>query len=193
MFAALPEMAEEATALIAELLGLSCEAPPKIEQLAPQKRKERTFAALLARIEYLAAQLPIFALVEDVHWVDPTSLEFFALLIQRASKLRIFLVVVGRPEFVSPWSNIRTGPDWRLARSDSALLVAHVTGRRRLAAAVEADIIARADGVPLFIEELTKSVLESNETDTGSGQTFHPCPGAPSIPATLQGLLLSTS
>jgi DNA-binding response OmpR family regulator/class 3 adenylate cyclase len=100
---ALGPTASEATALIAGLLGLPSEPPPDVTQLTPQKRKERTFAHLLGRIASIASKQAVLAIVDDIQWVDPSSLEFLALLVERANALRLLLVIVGRPEFASPW------------------------------------------------------------------------------------------
>lgn len=187
-------LSPEATALVAALLRLPFEPLPEIAQLSPQKRKERIFAALLARVQSMAAQQPVLAVVEDVHWVDPTSLEFLALLVERASTLRLLLVIDGRPEFAPPWhdhSHVVTLALSRLSRSDSSALIYQVAQERPLAAAIEAQILARADGVPLFVEELTKSVLESGVAGNGQMPVRSDQPdAAQSIPTTLQGLLL---
>ena len=192
-FAALGSAATEATALGCTLLGLPYESPPAIAQLAPHKRKERTLAALLARVEAMAFRQPVFAVVEDIHWVDPTSLEFVTLLVERASAMRLLLVIVARPEFAPPWpehSYVTALALPRLNQSDSAALIAQVAGERRVLESIQAEIIARADGVPLFVEELTKAILESSAT--GCGGALRPrSAGAAPIPATLHGLLLA--
>jgi class 3 adenylate cyclase/tetratricopeptide (TPR) repeat protein len=180
--------ASEAVALIAGLLSLPSDAPPEIAQLSPQKRKERTFANLLARIKSMAAQRPVLAIVDDVQWIDPTSLEFLTLLVERAATLRILLVIVGRLEFAPPWpehSYVTALGLSRLSPADSAALIHQVTGEQIISAPVEAQIASRADGVPLFIEELTKSVLETGTNGRGRRHAAHP------IPTTLHGLLLA--
>jgi len=193
-FSSLGPAAADAVALGCTLLGLPFDASPQITQLSPQKRKERTFAALLARIEALAARRPVLAVVEDAHWIDPTSLEFMSLLVERAGAMRLLLVIVARPEFVPPWPQYSFQTTMalpRLSHADSALLIQQTAGGRRIADDVEAGIIARADGVALFVEELTRSVLE--QTSNGEiGRT----PGcstanAASIPSTLHGLLVA--
>ena len=193
-FAALGGGAAEATALGCILLGLPFDASPQVSQLSPQKRKERTFAALVARIETMATRQAVFAVVEDAHWVDPTSLEFFALLVERTSAMRLLLVIVARPEFVPPWpeySYLTTLALSRLSSSDSALLIHQAAGSRRFPAAIEADIIARAEGVPLFVEELTKSALE-NSADGGNGAALgSSAAGTAPIPSRLHGILLA--
>jgi predicted ATPase/class 3 adenylate cyclase/DNA-binding response OmpR family regulator len=181
----------EATALSSALLGLPSEQAPDVSQLSPQKRKERTFATLLARIERAVSRQPVLVIVEDVQWVDPTSLEFFVLLIERAAALRILMIVIGRPEFTPPWpdySHICTLALSRLSRSDSTALIQQVVGGRRIPAQIEAQILSRSEGVPLFVEELTISVLE--HSDGKSLRSLRP-DGTRSVPAQLHGLLLS--
>ena len=203
-FAGLGEGAAEATALIAGLLGLPCETPSQIKELSPQKRKERVFAALLDGIERTAARVPALAIVEDAHWLDPTSLEFFTLLVERAAAQRLLLLVVARPDFAPPWpdySYVSTLALSRLSRSDAAVLINEVAGDQPVSAALEDMIVARADGVPLFIEELTKSILEQRASRAvarrpashggdGKDSDGRPVQKAP-IPATLHGLLLA--
>lgn len=184
----------EAVALACALLGLPCDASPQISQLSPQKRKERTFAVLLTRIETLAARQPVFTLVEDAHWVDPSSLEFISLLVERASAMRLLLVIVARPEFIPPWpeySYLTTLALPRLSHADSVLLIEQAANNRRIPATVEADIIARADGVPLFVEELTKSLLETSINRRNGGALRPSTAGTGPIPSTLHGLLLA--
>lgn len=192
-FTVLGAAATEAVALGCALLGLSPDASPQVDQLSPQLRKARTFAALLARIEAMAARQPVFAVAEDVHWVDPTSLEFITLLVERASAMRLLLVIVARPEFVPPWPEYSHQTSLalpRLSHADSALLIRQLAGEERIPVAVEAEIIARADGVPLFVEELTKSVLENTSSGSGNGTPGSPADEMP-IPSTLHGLLLA--
>ena len=195
-FEALGPLAAEATALACNLLGVPCDdASPGINQLSPQKRKERTLAMLLARVELIVRHQPALIVVEDVHWIDPTSLEFLAMLVEGASTSCILAVIASRPEFVCPWpdhSHVGTLVLSRLSRSDSTALLHQVAGKRRIAASIEAEIVRRADGVPLFIEELTKSLLESGGGDDG-GRPFRALAAnaAQRIPDTLQGLLLA--
>jgi class 3 adenylate cyclase/predicted ATPase len=191
-FAALGVAPAEAAPLGWALLGLPLDASAQIDPLSPKKRKERTFAALLARIEAMAARQPVFAVVEDAHWVDPPSLEFITLLAEHTNALRLLLVIVARPEFIPPWpeySYLTTLVLPRLSHADSALLIQRTAGERRIPVAVEADIITRADGVPLFIEELTKSVLETTSNGSDVGALDSPPAGKAPIPSTLHGLL----
>lgn len=192
-FSELGPAAAEATALSCTLLGLPYETLPNVRQLSPQRRKERTFAALMARIEAMASRQAVFAIVEDVHWADPTSLEFVSLLVERASTMRIFLTIVARPEFVPSWpehSHVTTLSLSRLSHADSAALIQQLAGERHISGSMHAAIIARADGVPLFVEELTKSILE-NSANGDTKDLRIPAAGCAPIPTTLHGLLIS--
>ena len=193
-FVAIGGDAAEAAALGCALLGLPFDAPPRLRQLSPQRRKEQTFSVLLARFESMAAQQPVLALIEDAHWIDPSSLEFFALLVERASSMRLLLVIVARPEFIPPWpeySYLTTLTLPRLNRADATLLIEQAAGERRIPAAVAGGIIARADGVPLFVEELTKSVMEGSSDGHNGGAVGTSTVGISPIPSTLHGLLLA--
>lgn len=146
-----------------------------LPELSPQKRKEQTLAALLAQMERLAAQQPVLLVYEDVHWIDPTTLELLTLVIERVQHLPVLLLVTARPEFKPPWpayahlTNITLG---RVSRDDGASLIKQVTAGKALPIELLQQILARTDGIPLFIEELTKAVLESGVlTDAGDRYT----------------------
>src|SRR5262249_7872147 len=166
-----------------------------VQQLTPQKRKERTLAALLARIEDLAARQPILVLVEDAHWFDPTSAEFLSLLVELIPKLPVMMLITARPEFVPPWpvyAHMTCVTLARLSREDAGRLVERVIGGKALPQEVMSQIVAQADGVPLFIEELTKTLLESGILCEGADryEMIGPYPSH-AIPKTLHGSLLA--
>ena len=130
-------------------------------------------------------------LLEDAHWIDPTSLELFDLIIERIRRLPVLLVATARPEFPSAWDrhpNVTTVALDRLDTPQSMALIARIAGDRFLPGPVLDRIVARADGVPLFLEELTKAVLESGLLDD-EGDRSHRPPLA--IPTTLQDSLLA--
>jgi predicted ATPase len=151
--------------------------------------------ALLAHMERLAARQPVLVVYEDVHWIDPTTLELLTLTIERVQHLPVLLLVTARPEFRSPWpgyahvTNITLG---RIGRDEGASLIAQVTGPKALPGEVLQQILARTDGIPLFIEELTKAVVESGVlTDAGDRYTVvGPLP-ALAIPTSLNASLLA--
>lgn len=132
--------------------------------ITPQRRREKTLQIVLGLLERLAVRRPVVLLFEDAHWADPTSLEFFEKIIERSSSLPLLAVVTARPEFMPPWLDrphvAMVGLD-HLPREYSAELIAHTAGPRALPQEIADEITERTDGVPLFIEELTKAVVES--------------------------------
>ena len=134
-------------------------------------QKRRTLQALVDQLAALAAQQPVLALYEDVHWIDPSTLELLGMVIERIRQLPVLALITFRPEFQPPWTgqaHVTSLTMSRLGRRQGADLVARVTGDKPLPAAIVEQIVARTDGVPLFVEELTKTVLESGLlTDAG--------------------------
>ncbi|NIP88750.1 MAG: AAA family ATPase, partial [Gammaproteobacteria bacterium] len=154
----------EAVPLVAALLGIDAGARYPAPTLSPQRLKQRTFELLVDQVEGLAATAPVLAVYEDLHWVDPTTLELLDLLIERVERLRVLVLTTFRPEFNAPWtgySHVLQLPLSRLARRHRQALVAALTDGKPLPEEVLDQIVAKTDGVPLFVEELTKTVLES--------------------------------
>jgi class 3 adenylate cyclase/predicted ATPase len=154
----------EETGFIAALLSLPTGDKYSLPDLTPQRRKEKTLEALLAQLSQLAARQPVLMLFEDAHWIDPTSLELLTLTVARASQLPLLLLVTARPEFTPPWpdhAHVTTQALARLGRREGATLVERSAGGKALPAEILEQILARTDGVPLFLEELTKTVIES--------------------------------
>jgi predicted ATPase len=111
-----------------------------------------------------AKQAPLLMVVEDIHWLDPTSLDLANRLVEQMRRLPILLVATGRPEFAAPWhglDNFAALSLNRLDRHDAVAMIDRMTSGKKLPAEVLDQIVAKTDGVPLFMEELTKSVLES--------------------------------
>ena len=132
--------------------------------LSPQRKKERTLEALIRRLESLARRRPVLIIFEDAHWSDPTSRELLDLTVERVRNLPVLLLVTFRPEFQPPWTgepNVTMLVLNRLDLHSRTALVRQIAGGKTLPDDVVAQIVERTDGVPLFIEELTKSVLES--------------------------------
>jgi len=132
--------------------------------LAPSELRERTIAALIAMTVGAAKQIPLLMIVEDAHWIDPTSLDLMNRLVEQMRHLPILLVTTYRPEFTAPWlgrDNVTTVPLNRLERDQAVRMIERMTSGKKLPADVLDQIVAKTDGVPLFMEELTKSVLES--------------------------------
>jgi len=185
----------EHVAVLANLLALPASDRYQLQELSPQKRKEKTLAALLAQLDGLAARQPVLIMFEDIHWIDPTSLELLTAAVQHVPQLRALLLVTARPEFTLPWpsySHMTTVPLTRLGRREGAALVERVTSGKKLPKEVMDEILARTDGVPLFIEELTKTVLESGLLQERDGHYVleRPLP-ALAIPTTLHASLMA--
>jgi predicted ATPase len=183
-------------AVLASLLALPASDRYRADELSPQKRKETTLRALLAQLDALAARQPVFMIFEDIHWIDPTSLELLtAALVEHVPRLRVLLLVTARPEFTPPWPSyphMTTMSLTRLGRRYGAALVERVSGGKTLPKEVMDEILARTDGVPLFIEELTKTVLETGLLQERDGHYVleHPLPPL-AIPTTLHASLMA--
>ena len=149
--------------LIAALLGLPTEGRYPALDLTPQRQKQLTLAALVEQLEGLAAAQPVLLAYEDVHWSDPTTQELLGLTIERLQRLPVLLLITYRPEFSPPWPaqpHVSALALSRLGRREGAALVERVVRDKPLPDEVAAQIVAKTDGVPLFVEELTKTVLE---------------------------------
>ena len=161
---ALSSAGAEEIGFIAERMSIPTGDKYPLPDLTPQRRKEKTLEALLAQMARLATRQPVLMLVEDAHWIDPTSLELLTLTVARASRLPLLLLVTARPEFTPPWpadAHVTMQALARLGRRDGMTLVARSAGGKALPAAILEQILARTDGVPLFVEELTKTIIES--------------------------------
>ena len=185
------ENVSEAAPLFAALLSLPVERYPPLN-LSPQRHKEKTFEALSEQTVGLARHNPVLMIVEDVHWVDPTTLDMLGTIVDRIEDAAVLLVITYRPEFEPPWrdgSHVTLHALNRLSPQQGARMVAEVTGSEALPKAVLDQIIAKTDGVPLFVEELTKTVLEAR---LGGGQKNAAATDATvAIPATLQDSLMA--
>jgi class 3 adenylate cyclase/predicted ATPase len=162
--AMVPTASAAVVALFADLLAIPTGGRFPALGLSPQRQKERTFAALLDQLAGLAARQPVLALYEDVHWSDPTTLELLDLAVDRVQDLRVLALVTFRPEFRPPWiaaAHVTLLTLNNLSRRQTAAMVEQVTGGKALPPEVLEQIVAKTDGVPLFVEELTKTVLEA--------------------------------
>jgi predicted ATPase len=182
-------------AVLANLLSLPADDRYRLPELSPQNRKEKTFAALLAQLDGLAARQPVLMIFEDVHWIDPTSRELLTVTLERVPRLRVLLLITARPEFTPPWpghAHVTTLPLTRLSRRDGATLIERVTAGKTLPEEVMNQILARTDGVPLFVEELTKTVLETGLLQERDGHYVlnRPLPSM-AIPMTLHASLMA--
>jgi class 3 adenylate cyclase/predicted ATPase len=159
--AALPD---EDVALLADLLSLPASEHHPLPELGPQRKKERTLEALIRQLEGLARRQQVVMVFEDAHWTDPTSRELLDLAVERVRSLPALLVVTFRPEFQPPWigqPQVTMLALNRLDQRNRTILVDQIAGGKTLPDEVVSQIVDRTDGVPLFVEELTKSVLES--------------------------------
>jgi class 3 adenylate cyclase/pimeloyl-ACP methyl ester carboxylesterase len=150
--------------LFASLLGLPTGERRPAPDLTPAQRNAKTLEALVRHLEACAARQPVLLIFEDLHWADPTSIELLGMLVERIRHLPMLAVLTFRPDFVPPWTrpgHVTLLSLNRLGRRDAADLVEQVADAKPLPAEVVGRILFRADGVPLFIEELTRLVLES--------------------------------
>jgi class 3 adenylate cyclase/predicted ATPase len=185
----------EAVPLVATLIGLETGERYPAPALSPQRQKQRTLEVLIEQVEGLAVRQPVLAVYEDVHWIDPTTLEALGLLIERVQRLPVLVLITFRPEFSPPWTghaHVMQLSLSRLTRRHGQALVAAVTGGKALPDEVLDQILAKTDGVPLFVEELTKAVLESDLLRDAGDRYALAGPLAPlAIPATLQDSLMA--
>ena len=182
----------EDVALIAELHSLpSADLAPPLD-VTPQRKKEKTFEALLRQVEGLSRQQPVLMMFDDLHWIDPSSRELLDRVIERVADWPVLLLAMFRPEFQPPWTgqpHVTMLTLARLDRRDTAAMVANVAGNAALPPEIVEEIAERTDGVPLFVEELTKAVLESGaQASAALSAVPHP---ALSVPATLHASLMA--
>ncbi|VIO71705.1 AAA family ATPase [Bradyrhizobium ivorense] len=192
LFGALLQGPGNDAALFADLLCLGRQAESPFLSTSPQRRKELIIERFIERIASLAAGKPILIEFEDAHWIDPTSLELFDILVDRIRTLPVLLIVTYRPEFAPPWlgqSHVTALTLNKLGRRDNAALIRSVA-KAELPSCLLEQIISRTDGIPLFVEEMTKSVLESNIVREQDG-AYVLAEGSPvlSVPGTLQASL----
>ena len=187
-----PSVGNEAIALIAASLSISAEERYPLPSLSPQRRKQRTLEALIAQFAGLATERPVLAVFEDVHWIDPTSRELLDAVVDGVRNLPTLLLITYRPEFTAVWANHAQATTIvlnRLGNSQVTAIADHLTGKR-LPREVRDQIIERSDGVPLFVAELVKTVLERGLLLDRDDQCLLHGPVSPlAIPSTLQGLL----
>jgi len=157
--------------LLAGLLSIPISGDQALLHLTPQRRREKTFEALLRQLDCLARRQVMLIVYEDAHWIDPTSRDLLDLTIERARRLPVLLIVTFRPEFQPPWigqPHVTMVVLNRLGRREGAALVEGIVGNKELSRNIVEEIVERTDGVPLFVEELTKAVIEAGgQNDRG--------------------------
>jgi class 3 adenylate cyclase/predicted ATPase len=181
-------------ALFAEMLSLPNDGRyPALELDAPQRR-QRTLEALTSQLAGLARQKPVLMIVEDAHWTDPTSLEAFGRTVDRIKTLPALLIVTFRPEFNAPWagrSHVTSLALNRLGERETAAIITRLVGNKELSADVMAEIVERTDGIPLFVEEMTKAVLEAESEGEGRRTAGSVPSPALAVPASLHASLMA--
>jgi len=181
-------------ALFAEMLSLPNDGRHPAVGLTPQQRRQRTLEALVSQIEALARFSPVLMVFEDAHWSDPTSLEALGRAADRIRKLSVLLIVTFRPEFEPGWigqPHVTPLSLNRLASREVGAMIDHIVGNNPLPANIRQDIIERTDGIPLFVEEMTKAVLEAeSEGEARRAAALVPSPTL-AVPATLHASLMA--
>jgi class 3 adenylate cyclase/predicted ATPase len=184
----------EDAALFAEMLSLPNDGRYPALALSPEQRRQRTLEALTAQVARLASRQPVLMIFEDAHWTDPTSLEAFGRTVDRIKTLPVLLIVTFRPEFNPPWvgqSRVTSVTLNRLGEREATAIIARLVGNKDLPADVMAEIVERTDGIPLFVEEMTKAVLEAE----GEGEARRTVAAVPSralaVPASLHASLMA--
>jgi len=181
-------------ALIAEMLSLPNDGRYPDLELTPEQRRQKTLEALSAQMETLSRQQPVLMVFEDAHWADPTSLEAFGQVVDRIRALRVLLLVTFRPEFDAPWvrhSYVTALIINRLAEHEARAMIDRIVGDSQLSASIRQDIIERTDGIPLFVEEMTKAVLEAgSEAAAARAIAAVPSPTL-AVPASLYASLMA--
>ena len=181
-------------ALLAEMLSLPNDGRYPTLELAPQQRRQKTLEALTAQLEALSRTNPVLMIFEDVHWIDPTSLEVLGRTVDRLRTLGVLLIITYRPEFEPPWIGrpyVTALTLNRLGEREIAAMIDRVTGNKPLPESIRQDIIERTDGIPLFVEEMTKAVLEA-ESEGDALKTAAAVPSsAVAVPASLHASLMA--
>jgi class 3 adenylate cyclase/tetratricopeptide (TPR) repeat protein len=180
--------------LLAELLSIPAKGSYTPLDLNPQRKKEKILEALRRQLELLCNQHPVLMVFEDAHWIDPSSRELLDMIVERVVRLPVLLVITFRPEFRPPWTgqaHVTLLNISRLDRDEGAALAGSLAGTS-LPGHILAEIVERADGIPLFVEELTKAVVETGADDQGIGKTVSRAPHPLlNVPATLHASLMA--
>jgi class 3 adenylate cyclase/predicted ATPase len=181
-------------ALFAEMLSLPNDGRYPPLELATQQRRQRTLEALTAQVEVLSRQNPVLMIFDDAHWADPTSLEALGRVVDRIRVLRVLLLVMFRPEFEAPWIGrpyVTALTINRLTEREVSAMIDRVVGNKLLPTSIRLDIVERTDGIPLFVEEITKAVLEA-EGDGALVKAIARVPSpAAAVPASLHASLMA--
>ena len=181
-------------ALFAEILSLQNDGRYPTLDLTPQQRRQKTLEALRGPVETFARKNPVLMIFEDTHWADPSSMEVFSGAVDRTPARRVLLIITFRPEFAPPWAGLPHVTSLtlnRLTRREVDAMIDRVTGNKPMPANIRQDIIERTDGIPLFVEEMTKAVVEEG-SHSAAERTAAAIPSAAmAVPATLQATLMA--
>jgi class 3 adenylate cyclase/tetratricopeptide (TPR) repeat protein len=175
---------------VADLLSFPADRNSGIDELAPQEKRQKLFAALLSRLEAMSQKAPVFILLDDAHWIDPTSHELLDLFLTKIDRMPVLAIITCRPEFEPAWKgqpNVTVLTLTRLGAEDCATLVRTLMARAQFPAGMIEEIVERTDGIPLFAEELSKAVMDAGNLTSlkrASG-------GQLQVPATLHASLIA--
>jgi predicted ATPase len=181
-------------ALFADMLSLPNDGRYPALDLNPEQRRQRTFDALIAQMDALSRSSPVLMIFEDAHWTDPTSLEVFGRTVDRVRSLRVLLIVTFRAEFEPPWIGrpyVTFLAFNRLGEQEITTMIDRVAGNQPLPANLRQDIIERADGIPLFVEEMTKAILEAESQGAVERLASAVPSPALAVPASLHASLMA--
>jgi class 3 adenylate cyclase/predicted ATPase len=184
----------EDSALFVAMLSLPNDGRYPVLELTPRQRRQKTMDALIGQVEVLSSSAPVLVVFEDVHWADPTSLDLIGRLVSNIASHRVLLLISFRPEFEAPWieqAHVTALALNRLAPGDVDVLIDQIVGNNPLPAGVRQDIIERTDGVPLFVEEMTKAVLETASEDEARRTVASVPSPAMAVPASLHASLMA--
>ncbi len=181
-------------ALFAEMLSLPNDGRYPTLELTPQQRRQKTMEALTAQLETLSRQSPVLMILEDAHWADPTSLEAFSRAVDRSQTLHLLLLATFRPEFEPPWigqPHVTALTLNRLGQYEIVAMIDRVVGNKAIPASIRQDIVERTDGIPLFVEEMTKAVLEA-QSEGAAERAIAAVPSpTTAVPASLHASLMA--
>jgi class 3 adenylate cyclase/predicted ATPase len=190
----LSSTAHQDAALLSEMLSLPNDGRYPALELTPQQRRQKTLEALFAQVETFARKSPVLMVFEDAQWSDPTSLEVFGRALDRITPHSVLLLITFRPEFNSPWigqSHVTSLTLNRLTRREVEAMIDRVAANKPLSANIRQKIIERTDGIPLFVEEMTKAMLEAESQSVAEHTAAAVPSSAAVVPATLHASLMA--
>jgi predicted ATPase len=181
-------------ALLSGMLSLPNDGRYPAIELTPQQRRQKTLEALVLQVAAITRQNPVLMIFEDAHWADPTSLELFDRIVDKIPEIRVLLIVTYRPEFEPPWigrPHVTALTLNRLGQREIAAMIDRVAINKALSANIIQDIIERTDGIPLFVEEMTKAVLEVESAEATEHTVASVPRPAAAVPSTLHASLMA--